>query len=73
MSYDDSRFEAQGQLVLQNCNSAQMQIPGQSIMLTNVDLHTVLVYHDKVRGDPRNLAGDQELSFEKRDLFTSDT
>ena len=40
-------------------------------MFTNVDLHTVQEYHDKVYGNTRKLTGDQELAsfdFEKRDI-----
>ena len=60
--------------MLQNCHKAHMRSSGQSIVFTSVDLHTVQEYHDKVHGDTRKLAGDQELAsfnLEKRDLASS--
>ena len=74
MSCDDWRSEGQGQLMLQSCHKAHLQISGQSIMFTNVHLHTVQDYHDKVDGETRKLAGDQELAsfnFEKGDFAIS--
>ena len=68
MSYNDCRFEAQGQLLLQNCRKAHLQSSGQSITFTNV--HTVQEYLDKVYVDTRKLAEHQEY-FEKRDLARS--
>ena len=69
--YEACRFKAQKRQVPQNCHRAHVQSASQSIMFTNVDLHRVQEYHDKVHGDPRKLSGYKELAsfnFEKRDL-----
>ena len=70
MTYDECRFEAQGQLVMQNCEKAHLQSSARSIMFTSVDLRTVQEWHDRVYGDARKLVGDR-LNFEKRDLASS--
>ena len=55
-TYDDCRFNTQGQLVLQKSHKADSQSSSQSSMFTNVDLHNIQEYHDKVCGGTRKLA-----------------